>query len=134
MSNTLSGGCRCGAIRYEVDAILRNSICHCRDCQRSAGAPMVEWMLADAEAVRITGEPAVHESSPGAFRSFCPGCGTGLFYHNQAIFPGQVDIQTVTLHDPSGAPDPAVQVQVAERRPPLARLDSIPAFERYPSP
>jgi hypothetical protein len=36
MPRKLSGGCVCGAIRYECDAdpvIMMN--CHCRDCQKS---------------------------------------------------------------------------------------------------
>ena len=45
------GGCLCGAVRYEIDGEpaknLNGSasvaICHCRACQRSAGAPLVAW-------------------------------------------------------------------------------------------
>jgi hypothetical protein len=132
MSEKLSGGCRCGAVRYEVSAIVRNSICHCRDCQRSSGAPMVEWMLVDDDALSVTGETATFESSPGTLRSFCRACGTGLFYRNAAVFPDQVDVQTATLDEPHRAPDPAAQVQTAEARGWVAGLASIHAFERYP--
>jgi hypothetical protein len=132
MNEALTGGCRCGEIRYSVESAIRNSICHCRDCQRSAGAPLVEWMLAEESALAVTGEPAEFESSPGALRSFCGRCGTGLFYRNAAIFPGQVDIQTATLDRPDAAPPPGAQVQLAERRASIARLESIPGFERYP--
>jgi hypothetical protein len=134
MSTPLTGGCRCGAVRYKVASIIRNSVCHCRDCQRSAGAPMVEWMLVDDVALTLTGDVREHESSPGAVRSFCPTCGTGLFYRNQAIFPGQVDVQTVSLDQPDAAPDPAAQVQMAEQRRWVKRIDAIPAFDRYPGP
>lgn len=93
---------------------------------------MVEWMLVDEAALAASGDIATWESSPGAFRSFCPRCGTGLFYRNQAIFPGQVDIQTVTLDQPERAPQPAAQVQTAEQREWVGRLGAIHAFERYP--
>lgn len=127
------GGCRCGAVRYEVDDIIRNSICHCHDCQHSAGAPMVEWMLVEEAALMTTkGEVATYESSPGAFRSFCPTCGTGLFYRNQGIFPGKVDVQTATLDNPADAPAPTAQVQLAERREWVERMQDIKGFERYP--
>ncbi len=128
----MCGGCRCGAVRYEIGAVVRNSICHCRDCQRSAGAPMVEWMLVDEGELSVSGEPATFESAPGTFRSFCAACGTGLFYRNAAIFPGQVDVQTVTLDAPELAPPPSGQVQAAEQRVWVAALDSIPAWPRYP--
>ena len=132
MSETLTGGCRCGAVRYAVSAIVRNSICHCRDCQRSSGAPMVEWMLVDDAALSVTGEPATIETSPGALRGFCRACGTGLFYRNAAIFPGQVDVQTVTLDNPDQAPPPGAQMQLAEARGWAKAKDAIEGFERYP--
>lgn len=89
-------------------------------------------MLAEESALHVTGEPATFESSPGTFRSFCARCGTGLFYRNQRLFPGQVDIQTVTLDEPGRAPPPAAQVQAADQREWLPVLGSIHAFERYP--
>ena len=132
MSEILAGGCRCGAVRYTVSAIVRNSICHCRDCQRSAGAPMVEWMLVDDAALVVSGETGVIETSPGAVRSFCAHCGTGLFYRNAAIFPAQVDVQTATLDEPEQAPPPSAQMQLAEARGWVKAIGTIEAFERYP--
>ena len=39
MSKPYTGGCACGAIRYEISAepIAMND-CQCRDCQRTSGA------------------------------------------------------------------------------------------------
>ncbi len=40
----LTGGCHCGAIRYEVEGEpLTHALCHCSDCRRHSGAPMVGW-------------------------------------------------------------------------------------------
>ena len=43
----LEGGCLCGDIRYKVSGELakeeKPSLCHCRICQRAAGAPVVGW-------------------------------------------------------------------------------------------
>ena len=128
----LPGGCRCGAIRYHVtQEPPRAALCHCRDCQRSAGAPVVAWMLVDEGSIEISGEPRVYESSPGAFRSFCGKCGTGLFYRSEVIFPGQVDIQIATLDDPE-AVVPKAQIQLAERIGWMGQLDELTTFERYP--
>ena len=34
----LTGGCNCGAVRYEVTApLLKASYCHCKRCQRRTG-------------------------------------------------------------------------------------------------
>ena len=129
-----SGGCRCGAIRYEVSGSPRwVAVCHCRDCQRSAGAPLVAWAIFPEAAVKVkTGVPKTINSSGAAMRSFCPDCGTGLFYRNADNLPGLVDVQVATLDDPGALP-PTVQVQTAERQSWVPHLATLPAFERFPS-
>ena len=64
-------------------------------------------------------------------RRACGDCGTGLFYTSEAIFPGQIDVQSATLDDPDLIPA-QVQIQIAERIGWMDKLDSLPAFERYP--
>ena len=78
----LTGGCHCGAVRYEAtEAPQRHSICHCTDCRRSAGAPVVAWAVYDRADVRVTkGAPKMRSSSEHGRRYFCADCGTGLFY------------------------------------------------------
>jgi hypothetical protein len=40
----ITGGCHCGAVRYEAEGeALTHALCHCKDCRRHAGAPMVGW-------------------------------------------------------------------------------------------
>lgn len=96
----VTGGCHCGAVRYEAagDPVY-SALCHCSDCRKSAGAPMVGWALFPKDKVSVTGEVASYASSEHATRQFCARCGTGLFYLNEMIFPGQIDIQTATLAD-----------------------------------
>jgi hypothetical protein len=65
-------------------------------------------------------------------RSFCPDCGTGLFYRNEATLPGIVDIQAATLDDPNAMP-PAVHIQTAERLAWISHMNELPEFERFPS-
>ncbi|MBB5693210.1 GFA family protein [Muricoccus pecuniae] len=128
----LTGRCHCGAIRYEMpDEVLHHALCHCSDCRRHAGAPMVGWAMVPAGALKVEGEPVVYPSSEHGRRHFCGRCGTGLFYVNEAMLPGMVDIQTGTLDDPDALP-PGAQIQVAERLRWMRRLDELPEFERYP--
>ena len=128
-----TGRCLCGAIRYELSGEPNwVAICHCRDCQRSAGAPMVVWaMFPEAGVKVVAGTPKTINSSGAAMRSFCPECGTGLFYRNAETLPGLIDVQASTLDDPSALP-PAIQVQTAERQAWVAHLGTLDAFERYP--
>ncbi len=52
----LTGGCLCGAVRYECAAEpLFIGNCHCRDCQRSTGSAYVPALAVPARALKITG-------------------------------------------------------------------------------
>ena len=127
-----SGQCHCGAIRYSMPtAVEHHALCHCQDCRRHAGAPMVGWALVDQTDLEMTGTPKIYASSEHGRRHFCGDCGTGLFYTNEAIFPGQIDVQSATLDDPDLIPAGA-QIQIAERIGWMEKLDEMPTFDRYP--
>src|SRR5262245_10813452 len=130
---TITGGCHCGAIRYAINGEpLTHALCHCSDCRRSAGAPMVGWTMYRDEAVKVTkGTLKVYASSEHGRRHFCPDCGTGIFYTNVKMLPGIIDIQSATYDDPEAVPARA-HIQVAERIDWMERAHELPAFERYP--
>lgn len=127
------GGCHCGAVRYEVDGIPQHvALCHCEGCRKSAGAPMVAWAaFAEKEMTVLKGETKTFNSPGTALRSFCPDCGTGLFYRNAEYLPGIVDIQSATFDDPSAFP-PSAHIQTAEQLDWMADAHTLIAFERYP--
>lgn len=127
-----TGGCRCGAIRYQAVGLpAHHALCHCVDCRRSAGAPLVGWALFPEAAVTINGEPSRFESSPGVERQFCGRCGTGLFYRNAAIFPDQVDIQSATLDRPDDLP-PQACIQMDDAPGWIGTMAALPHFARFP--
>lgn len=129
----MPGGCHCGAVRYRiVGAPIAHALCHCRDCRRHAGAPVVAWLMLPREALSVEkGEPKLYRSSEHGRRYFCPDCGTGLYYLNEQMLPGIVDVQTATLDEPERLP-PQVHVQTAERIGWMADAHGLPTFERYP--
>ena len=127
-----TGQCHCGAIRYTATGEPEHhALCHCTDCRRWSGAPMVGWIAFKADAVAIEGEPATYRSSEHGLREFCGTCGTGLFYRNEAILPGIVDIQSGTLDDPA-ANAPAAHIMVAERLAWMDAVEAMPKFNTYP--
>lgn len=127
-----TGRCQCGKIKYELDGEpLHSALCHCADCRRSAGAPMVGWAMFPEDKVRVTGAPVEYQSSEHVTRHFCGTCGTGLFYSNPAMFPGMIDVQTGTLDDQSQFP-PTAHIQWAEAAPWMATAHTLPRFDRYP--
>jgi hypothetical protein len=130
----LEGRCHCGAISYQVSGEpAYSALCHCGDCRRHAGAPMVGWAAFPKGAVAVSGEPALYRSSEHGRRHFCGACGTGLFYVNEKVLPGLLDIQTGTLDDP-GAMPPRIHVQAAERLDWMDDVENLPKFARYPGP
>ena len=129
-----SGGCHCGAVRYEMTAeVAHHALCHCTACRKASGAPATAWAMAAADQVTITGEPVTYASSEHGRRLFCGACGTSLFYTNDVVFPGMIDVQSATLDDPDAIPLQA-QIQTAERIGWMGHLGDLPAFERYPGP
>ena len=130
---TRSGGCHCGAIRYEVTGEpVAVSICHCEDCRRCAGAPFVCWAdFAEGEFRVTQGTLRTRNSSGAAMRSICGDCGSGIAYTNAEVLPGLIALQTATLDEPD-AFAPTLQVQVAERLRWIPELHALPAHERYP--
>ncbi|MCG8614522.1 MAG: GFA family protein [Pseudomonadales bacterium] len=82
--NEIRGGCLCGAVRYECSAApIVSLVCHCRDCQKSSGAPMVAVLFVPRESVSIQGV-LKQFSSPGSSgklteRHFCGECGSSVF-------------------------------------------------------
>jgi len=79
-SSLTTGGCLCGAIRYEISQPRAGAgVCHCRMCQRAIGASLDAWTAFPREAVKFTiGEPKFYTSSLIAERGFCANCGSSL--------------------------------------------------------
>ena len=100
----LTGGCYCGAIRYEIDGVpFEESVCHCTICRRTTGAPHVAWFSVARAGFRLRGEPARFRSSPRAVRSFCPRCGAQLLFERDDL-PNELDVTTGSLDEPDRIP------------------------------
>jgi hypothetical protein len=75
-ARTRTGGCRCGAVRYEVSGEpLSVGLCHCTDCRKETGSAFLAYADWPPESFAVTGTYATYEG-----RSFCPTCGTRLFH------------------------------------------------------
>src|SRR5215469_16141435 len=80
-----TGGCLCGAVRYEVQGPLRDVlICHCEECRRwhghfsaSTAARREDLTLTEQRGLRWIDSP---NSDAGARRGFCAECGSSLFW------------------------------------------------------
>ena len=128
-----TGGCHCGAVRYRVNGEPEHvALCHCSDCRKASGAPMVAWVaFGEADFAVTQGEAKTRNSSGQAMRSFCADCGTPLWFRNAEVLPGIVDVQLATLDDPD-AFTPQAHIQVAERIGWMAEAHRLPEFARFP--
>jgi hypothetical protein len=104
MAATLSGGCLCGAVRFEIDEPLGIAgYCHCTRCQRRTGAAASAQALVAPGSLRIvSGEQRIGSYDPpeGFSKLFCRACGSALF----ARPPGQVEAASVRLGAIDGDP------------------------------
>lgn len=131
----IEGGCHCGSIRYEVAGeAITHALCHCTDCRRHSGAPMVGWTMYPTSAVKVKkGNLKIYKSSEHGRRHFCGDCGTGIFYFNEQILPSIIDVQSATYDNPNLVPARS-HIQVAERIDWMKSAHNLPEFERYPPP
>ncbi len=98
-----TGGCLCGAARYEINmAGSQTGNCHCKDCQKSSGAPFIASSFVDRGQFRWLSRPEGEvRASDIAVRRFCKLCGTPLVWEGE-VEPDMISINTATLDDSSG--------------------------------
>ena len=75
----LTGGCVCGAVRFEVEAVFDVGYCHCNFCRKTSGAPIsaVAWIRGDLFRL-ICGDPRAR-SQPVRINYCCDDCGSGNY-------------------------------------------------------
>jgi hypothetical protein len=81
-----TGGCRCGAVRFEANADPHHvSYCHCADCRRATGAPVSAFVGFMADEVTLRSEELGRFENGPVTRSFCTVCGTPIAYVDSRI-------------------------------------------------
>ncbi|HVY19502.1 MAG TPA: GFA family protein [Bauldia sp.] len=121
MSEALTGGCQCGAVRFRAGRLGRGSLCHCRMCQKQFGhfyAPFVTSF----EVTWTRGQPKWFRSSNLAERGFCADCGTPLVYHELG---GEYELAIGAFDNPVAAA-PVIQVNPADKLPFADDLPELP--------
>lgn len=80
MSESFTGGCQCGAVRYEFSERPDGAhVCHCRMCQKAFGSFYAPLVSAPAASFKVTrGKMDTFSSSELTDRGFCAKCGTPM--------------------------------------------------------
>jgi len=131
----LTGGCYCGAVRYESkgDPIFKGQ-CHCRECQYiSGGSPNVTMGMPDTTFEYTKGSAKGFKRADldnAVTREFCPECGTHLL----SRVPGMpaVLLKVGTLDDPSVFGTPQMAIFLCDNQPFHLVAEGVPTFDKGP--
>ena len=96
-----TGGCLCGAVRYEISGTMQRVVyCHCEQCRKTSGH-FVAATAVDHDQLGFVEDSGLawYKSSDIADRGFCNLCGSSLFWrpgHGKymAVMAGGLDAPT----------------------------------------
>lgn len=100
MTDSMTGGCACGRVRYTVRIDNDEAyLCHCRMCQRATGGVSIAFKNVKKADLAWASEPDWYHSSPIARRPHCRDCGTPLGFE----YPDSetIDLTLGAFDDPS---------------------------------
>lgn len=135
---TLTGSCRCGAVRYTLaqDVMPPVYCCHCLDCQSWSGSAFTQQAVAREDALSVVGETAIYRftnpSGSTSTQHVCPMCHTRVWNTNTAR-PGIALIRAGTL-DASDTLIPRAHIWVKRKQPWVTIAVDVPTFEEGAPP
>lgn len=130
---TISGGCYCGEIRYEVSGGVNATVnCHCRNCRRANGGAFTTIAPLETVNFRVTaGEESLREFKTGTgARFFCGNCG-GRMFTRPDLLPNLTNLLVSTLDEEPTDP-PVVHMNVESKAPWYEILDDCPQLPGLP--
>ena len=79
-----TGGCLCGALRYEAEGPpVRAGHCYCGDCRKASGSGFIPFMGFPASVLRFSGQTRISRAKAArggeAVRNFCTVRGSLVF-------------------------------------------------------
>ena len=131
-----TGGCQCGAIRYELTAQpLEIYICHCRECQRqSASAFGISVIVRSACLRLVRGAPGKwsrpSDSGTVVHCFFCPDCGSRV-WHGDRDSEATVSIKGGSLDEPVDIAD-VPHIWTIRKLPGVVIPGHMQTFEKEP--
>jgi hypothetical protein len=133
-----TGGCACGAIRYESTvAPVMMFKCHCRDCQKVTGGAFVPGLLIPASAFRLTKGELRYNFTPSLAggrhkRGYWPECGSRITGGQSDQEPNDFIGLTAGSLDDSSWFRPQMDFFVSDAQPWDQMDPAIPKYKHYP--
>lgn len=131
-----TGGCQCGALRYEVAADPHEIyVCHCRECQKQSASAFGVSVFVSRNAFRLSRGAAKVWSRPTdsgrrLICAFCPTCGTRL-WHQLESAPETISIKGGSLDEPIDL-SAAVHIWTSRKLPGVAIPEGARQFPGEP--
>ena len=136
MTETITGGCRCGDVRYECVPIPDMSFhCHCRDCQSATGSVFAtvagttkagfDILKGDVKAYTVEAE-----SGKEVTCEFYTNCGSPLFSYAE-ILPEVVFVKAGIMDDASWL-KPGMACWTSSQQPWMAEAHGVTGFPENP--
>ena len=128
----LTGGCLCGAVRFEVtEPLVSSNYCHCTRCQRRTGTAASPGARIAPGSLRVlTGDDHIraYEPEDGFAKMFCSTCGGSLWSRSQE----DPDVISIRLGAFDG--DPGIRPTYRQFVADAAVWEPIPddGLERFP--
>ncbi len=126
-----TGGCFCGAIRYEASGPLTGvTYCHCSKCRKWHGH-FGAYTAVDRDAFRLTEARGLkwHTISPTVRRAFCVECGSSVLFDEAPV--SKMSICAGTLDAPTGAREKA-HIYVASKGDYYELAGDLPQHQTFP--
>ena len=134
MSDKMTGGCLCGAVRYEANGpAMGNALCHCRDCQFVSGGEPASLVIVGRDALKITkGElkdfTKKGDSGKNVTRKFCANCGTQVLSDVETA--PQIWVIKVGTLDNAAAFNPGIVLYTSSAQPWAHMPDGVPQMPK----
>ncbi len=133
---TLTGGCQCGAVRYEVAGKpLALWVCHCRECRMQSASAFGISVIVRSDDVRlVAGEVKTWSRAAAKLGTlecaFCPECGTRV-WHGDRDSDDRISIKGGSLDDPVDL-STATHIWTSRKLPGVVIPDGALRYEEEP--
>jgi hypothetical protein len=133
-----TGGCQCGAVRYEsAGEPVALYVCHCRECQRQSASAFGMSLEVPSAGLRVTrGTPRFWSRPTDTGRrircAFCPDCGSRLWHEADGRAAETLTIKAGSLDEPVDF-STAIHIWTSRKLPGLAIPPGTPQFPEEPA-
>ena len=134
----ITGGCLCGAIRYEIEGEpIRIANCHCDDCRKATGSAYATNLFFKADQVTLVqGSPKrfdhTADSGNTMFKEFCDTCGSQVLGGGSQR-PGVKSVKVGSIDDASFV-KPEANIFTSHALSCTVMDENVDRFETMPPP